>query len=298
LKSVEEDITVSQGETNNQEDDKEYITIVKTTKVTTKIKQVEPQSKSKNNKKNKKKNKSKKRGSIDSNEEVVVSSQQQATVEKTDRMSSSKVMPVATKKVESSKGTDDVSSEGTSNPSPNESNENLACGEQRQQTVFEVDIMKSTEESVFQNSPEKSKSFSAAVLQRPRSDVLVTSLTEDTATHLDLNSTQLDCEEILSNYEMTSSTTNHVTAEHTNGFTNGHSEVYTNGHAEPKQNTTATVAEVTVSLSPSSKRKIEEAKQSSAPKKQPRTDLNTNIYAIANLQKGNSSNLLFCFRDV
>lgn len=200
-------------------------------------------------------------------------------------MSSSKINQAASQKVEISK--DDASSEGTSNPSPNDSSENLNSRESEQhKQVFEVDIVKSMEESVFQNSPEKTKSKQE---QRPSSDMLVTSITEDnvTAQLTDLNSTQLDCEEILSNYEMTSSSTQHALAEQlTNGLTNGHTEPLTNGlsngHAEDVQQT----AEVTVSVSPSIKRKNEEAKQSNAPKKQPRTELDTSIYAIAN-QKGN-----------
>lgn len=210
-------------------------------------------------------------------------------------MSSSKINQATSKKVEISK--DDASSEGTSNPSPNDSSENLVNSEceqrkQKSSTVFEVDIAKSTEESVFQNSPEKR----AKTEKRPSSDILVTSITEDniTAQLTDLNSTQLDCEEILSNYEMTSSSTHHQLAEQlTNGLTNGHTETLTNGlsngHAEEAKQQTVEVT--VISVSPSSKRKNEETKQSTAPKKQPRTELNTNIYAIAN-QKGNLLNSL------
>lgn len=266
---------------------------MKTTQVTTKIKQVEPQpaqSKSKN-KKNKKKNK--KQGS--NVDKASLESQTTTTtenVEKTDKMSSSKINQATSKKVEISK--DDASSEGTSNPSPNNSSENLVSSEceqpkQKSSTVFEVDIAKSTEESVFQNSPEKK----AKTQKRPSSDILVTSITEDniTAQLTDLNSTQLDCEEILSNYEMTSSNTQHQLAEQlTNGLTNGHTQPHTNGLSN-RQTEEVTV----ISVSPSSKRKNEEAKQSTAPKKQPRTELNTNIHAIAN-QKGNLLNLIPYYR--
>ena len=129
LKSVEEDVDVKQT-------DGEVITIVKTTKLTTKVEKL---------KKKKRKN---------------------------------------SKKIENGQ---DLMSKSVSTESNTESVDDSAQN-QSDSIVYQVDINKSTEELVYQTMNKKSD------------EITTTETKQGTDTLLDLNSTVLDCEEILSNY--------------------------------------------------------------------------------------------------
>ncbi len=167
LKSVEEDISVVPN-ASDPDADKDYITIVKTTKVTTKIKQ-----KTKNKNKNKK-NKNKKAG-------LELAEDKPAAANETSTATTTTTVTTTPQKTDNNKKSSEDSSPDTTGNTPMASNENLADqAPNKRITVFEVDINKSTEESVFQNSSQQ---------------------------QADLNSTVLDSEDILSSYELVHNTT-------------------------------------------------------------------------------------------
>ena len=216
LKSVEEDINIIRNCGNEEaaltnlnpdlidETNKEFITIVKTTKVTTKIKQVKPSGKSKN-KKNKKNGESKKKSARNLEvvtpkqiiEPVVITSQTNVVnncVNIIQSASSSKINDsinhVNKVKVDEEEETEEDSAS-------NQSNENLVSDlNQQEETIFKVNINKSTEESVFQTLPKQRADQGLISIS--------TTIQVDQTHQNDLNSTVLDSEEILSNYEAVS----------------------------------------------------------------------------------------------
>jgi hypothetical protein len=182
LKSVEEDIHITPGAvetttvTSQGGDDanKEFITIVKTTKVTTKVKHVN----GKSNKKNK--NKNKRRKSFEKSEEDEetnvneVEQQSQSNENRTITTTTTTTIQSASTLVTTHDDNDDES--------------------------LQININKIGEELIYDNSNQ----MNVAV---PKLDItLLSSSTTETSNlnnQVDLNSTVLDCEEILSNYSTT-----------------------------------------------------------------------------------------------
>ncbi len=255
LKSVEEDISVVPNP-SDPDADKDYITIVKTTKVTTKIKQ---KTKNKNkNKKNKNKN------------VITLESTVDDSAPTHDKESTSTNTTTVTNKEQGRKSSED-SSPDTSGNTPMTSNENLIdpSGEKtlKQITVFEVDINKSTEESVFQNSLNSNQ-------QRQSTD---------------LNSTVLDSEEILSNYEVFQNNTVSITTETT----------FSSSKLQQEDKPIKQDIQNDIQMSPSTKRKQQELEVDEKPSsatveslsKQARTETN-NIYTLHALQNGVKYKLL------
>lgn len=148
LKSVEEDIdivnTIKNGET--REEDKEFITIVKTTKYTTKVEKVKSAKSAK-----------------------VKSKKQKSKISK----------HLSEEAKESSGGAE--SQEESASPLNNQSSS---------PTLFQININKSTEELVFQTLP------SPSALKQD----IDLSASNEAQQVVDLNSTVLDCEDILSTY--------------------------------------------------------------------------------------------------
>ena len=216
LKSVEEDINIIRNCSNEEaalanlnsdlidETNKEFITIVKTTKVTTKIKQVKPSGGKSKNKKNKKNGESKKKSARNLEvvtpkqiiEPVVITSQTNVVnscVNIIQSASSSKINDsinhVNKVKVDEEEETEEDSAS-------NQSNENLVSDlNQQEETIFKVNINKSTEESVFQALPKQTADHGL---------ISISTTIQVDRTQNDLNSTVLDSEEILSNYEAVS----------------------------------------------------------------------------------------------
>lgn len=148
---------------NLEDDNKEFITIVKTTKMTTKVKQIKPNGGS--GKKNKKKNKKQPKQSTSVETSEAATSNTGTTTNGGDQGSD-----------------EDRTSNISSSKDEEEDIEKLAAGE-APTPVIKVDINKSTDEYVFQTIAGAG-----------------TDLNQTTATQLDLNSTALDSEEILSDY--------------------------------------------------------------------------------------------------
>ena len=191
LKSVEEDIRVTQTEnglqesnalgttttttlTNTTTDDanKEFITIVKTTKVTTKVKQVKGNGNSKKNK-----NKNKRRKSFEKSEED--EEDQVATTEEVQQQQQT--------------------AQTTTTTSITATTSTLAASNEEES--LQININKVGEELIYDNSKEQKEGQQ----QVPKLDItLLSSSTTETSANanaqVDLNSTVLDCEDILSNY--------------------------------------------------------------------------------------------------
>jgi hypothetical protein len=172
LKSVEEDIDVVSPSSANLDDEKEFITIVKTTKMTTKVKQVKPNSNG-SGKKNKKKGKKNQQ-------------QQQAntSVETSETTNNTAV-------------TANSDEDRTSNisSSKDEDEEMATAGEEEKlESAIKVDINKATDEFVFQPVAEAAAAAEAAAIE-----AIGEALNQQDL----LNSTALDSEEILSDYSST-----------------------------------------------------------------------------------------------
>ena len=207
LKSVVEDINIIQPKLNDEksgqanepgdEANKDYITIVKTTKVTTKVKHVKSKSKGKN-KKNKKKN---------------GATAEKSSEEEADSNNATKTDMVTTTVTSQSTSTSAVLAlnengeqvikeiqclkENESNED-DESVENAKTSDDSQsklEPALVININKSTEELVFESAPNKKP-------EQPKLDITLLSTTTTTQDQqvVDLNSTVLDSEEILSTY--------------------------------------------------------------------------------------------------
>ena len=204
LKSVEEDIHItpgmvetttvtSQGAVNADDANKEFITIVKTTKVTTKVKHVNTNN-GKANKKNKSKNK--RRKSFEKSEEDDENNnndggggeetEQQQQVISSQSNENRTITTTTTTTIQSASTlvtTNDDDDYALPSPS------------------LQININKIGEELIYDNSSSLINNQQQVV---PKLDItLLSSSTTETSNlnnQVDLNSTVLDCEEILSNY--------------------------------------------------------------------------------------------------
>lgn len=230
LKSVEESVDIihpSDMSSANLDPDgnKEFITIVKTTKLTTKVKQVKPAAAaatttSTTNSKNKKKNKKNKQRKSIENAEAALAETQQVAAEAaetttapvtTDSISSSQ--PVSTTNaVEMDHSDEDRTSNLTkeeTEPFDDELNvdDDEVNKEHESSTLIKVDINKSTEELVFQRE---------VVVTKLLNESTTISTTQNELMITDLNSTALDSEDILS----TASQAQHEVPQSTNEIVN------------------------------------------------------------------------------
>ena len=239
LKSVEEDINIIQPnqqnvssnkleelQSNLDENGKDYITIVKTTKVTTKVKHV-------NNKKNKKKNK----------KAAASASTQEATANDTDLQAATEPADVTVKTtttIASQVSTATLlitSDNGTIENLIVEESNNVAeeCSDSSSNTKDKIEICqnKSTEELVYETEVKENITLSETI-QQPNQVV-------------DLNSTVLDSEDILSTYSNNNANTNLVPqpsprhVEKTDNVLNDVTQSVLNQDQEIKQETTETV---------------------------------------------------------
>lgn len=222
LRSVQEDINITQAKqqsseiTNNEEDEigdeaaaaiatscttspvddqgKEYITIVKTTKVTTKVKHVKA-SKTTNNK-NKNKNKQQQQQQLEANE----NDDDVRTVTNTSVVTHAKTAVIRSgPELDGDQEIIQEHQQQQEQESSAETDDEIA----KPDTLFKVNINKTTEELVFENHSPKLANINQSDSSQPPQ-------TTDSNV-VDLNSTVLDCEEILSDYST------HIAAPTTTG---------------------------------------------------------------------------------